>query len=106
MGNAGKPEGRFFLCNNLPNRANYENTSFQIYGEIDPELNPEERFEKWTLPYKSTLVVPILPYGLWDEELFGYLCIDSADINYFDKDMDVKISHTVADSIYNIISDV
>ena len=56
----------------------------------------------WPLPYKSNIVVPIVPLNttnLKETRLQGYLCLDSSRSNAFDMDMDVQIMLGIADGI-------
>lgn len=92
---------KYFLENNLPKKHNYQNTSFKLYGEPN---------EKWTLPYKSTIVWPIRRITSKyerDEEQFtdkqdvlGYLCIDSDARNVFNDRYDIHVGAIVADSLF------
>lgn len=68
--------------------------------------------------YRSTLIVPmtlwnndlsdeykdLLKVGDVDRIIFGYLCFDHVDINYFDEESDVSIGYVMADllSLYLI----
>ena len=56
----------------------------------------------WPLPYRSGIVVPIVPLNttsLKETRLQGYLCIDSNSSNAFDELMDVQIVLGIADGI-------
>lgn len=58
----------------------------------------------WPLPYKSTLVVPIIPLSEdkgKKPEIKGFICIDSANENCFNDDLDLDILRGMADGIYN-----
>lgn len=100
----------YFFSNYLPFDQNYENSSFQIYGDPHKGRNPISRYFKWNLPYKSTIVVPIKPLPRVPVELdnngdcYGFLCIDSNSLEAFDKKYDPYILKGVADGIYNSFS--
>lgn len=91
----------YFIENNLPKRHNYKNTSFQMYGEPDG---------KWTLPYKSTIVWPIRRMTLREnhdseqlsdnQDVLGYLCIDSNVKDIFNDSYDIHFGAIVADSLF------
>jgi len=98
-------EGAFF-SNWLPFRNNYKNTSFHetIYGKPRgsrfPVYNKIIRYASWTLPYKSTIVVPV-----WRKEgkgrLNAYLCIDSPKLAAFSKRFDIDLMRLIATSLHN-----
>lgn len=77
---------------------------------MDPEKDPNyattspEDEERKAVPYKSELVVPILPtkYGSLKEVSFGgFLCIDSDEKRAFDADhYDVPMTQGLADGLY------
>ncbi len=98
----------YFLRNNLPRenaKKTYRNTSFDTYGEIDKGIFV--RLRRWPLPYKSTLVVPIAPNSpqeRTENNLLGFLCIDSESRYAFSKDYDVDLATGVADSLYNFLN--
>ncbi len=83
----------FYINNDIEGSVDYENTSKDCYKD-----------EK--LPYKSELVVPILPLHNDEEKVYsilGFLCIDSNEKNVFDTKYDLAILQGVADGIYDII---
>lgn len=94
---------KIFISNKLPLLANYQNTSArkELYGEF-PE-NMLVRLWSWPLPYKSTIVVPILPTHKdhEGEPFLGFLCIDSRSWGVFNEEYDVEVLKGVADGIYN-----
>ena len=58
------------------------------------------------MPYKSTLIVPIVPLIANEQSLDairGFLCADSPNEGIFNKYYDVEIMKGVADGIYNQI---
>lgn len=92
-----------FFANNLPWRYDYRNTSFQLYGKPSP--NMFMRLWRWRLPYRSAIVVPILPRVREpSDELLGFLCVDSARLVAFRHSHDVELMRGVADAVYNVIS--
>lgn len=100
--------GRCFISNDLPQLKGYLNTTFPIYGqdEYNDALTPEERNNNWQLPYKSTIVTGIYPNQKQyykDKYLIGFLCVDSNQIDIFDKKHDPLILTGVADGIYNTL---
>lgn len=108
--NIGAQEGEYFICNRIPFRSDYRNTSFKSYREPYssdlPFIGSLIRYLRWPLPYKSTLVVPICP-GIAEERiednLLGFLCVDSKSQNAFRIDHDVDLLSGIADGLYNII---
>jgi hypothetical protein len=102
--NIEKIIGRYFICNNLPSRLGYKNTSFKTYGK--PSRVPIIRFFKWPLPYRSTVVVPICP-DIADqrnfENLAGFLCVDSSKALVFKKNYDTDLMIGVADGLYDLM---
>ena len=60
----------------------------------------------WPLPYKSTLVVPIVPLLANEQSqdrIRGFLCIDSPTENCFCEKIDIDILKGVSDGLYNQI---
>lgn len=102
----GKAQGKFYLNNNLPADEKYENSSFQVYGEISAGISGEkERTKYWTLPYKSEIVVPITPLLASNNhsELLGFLCVDCSEKNVFNEKYDIALIQGVADGIYDLL---
>jgi hypothetical protein len=104
---------RCFFCNDLTKKRFYKNTSFKVYGQPSDNIDLIAsinsiigKSEKWTLPYKSTIVWPIQQQGasfltIKHKECFGFLCIDSESRNVFNKDWDIYIGAEVADALYH-----
>jgi len=97
----------YYLNNDLPEDKYYRNTSFKIYGEL-PEncTTAEERRAKWSLPYRSELVVPITPIETnvqRNKQFLGYLCVDCNEEDAFHSKYDTNMLKGVADGIYDII---
>jgi hypothetical protein len=96
----------YFLNNFLPAVANYKNTSFKVYGDA-----PRSRFSLfrdyfWTLPYKSTIVVPISPRPDRHKqpyEIVGYLCVDSPSRFAFREKHDVEVMIGIANCLYELV---
>jgi hypothetical protein len=119
--NIMKPDGVYFFDNKLPFLSNYQNTSFEIYSEnftykgIPNETKKKQRLKIWPLPYRSTIVVPIVGasekpeeinnQNLENKKLRGFLCIDSKNMNIFDEENDVSILKSAANMIYRIVDD-
>lgn len=98
------PYQRYFLSNNLPFFWSYENTSFQVYGEPSditfPVFSHLMRNWRWPLPYKSTMVVPICALtSKSEEDIVGFLCIDSPQRGVFKKSYDLDLAKGVADGL-------
>jgi hypothetical protein len=102
-------ETSYYLEQHLPNCHDYKNTRIKT-GWKPPKifLFPEKFARKWNwpLPYKSTLIVPIVPLIANDqsqETIRGFLCVDSPNEGVFNKYYDVDIMKGIADGIYNQI---
>lgn len=107
------PSNHVFFSNILPFLYDYRNTSFQVYGS--PQLARSDllpfmvllRYWMWTLPYRSTIVVPIAPRRRrTDEDLIGFLTVDSPKIFAFRRGYDVDLMYSIADSIYDPLSKI
>lgn len=89
---------RYYINNNVPTTTQsddrgvaYMNSSYDVYPE---------------LPYRSELVVPILPFKVNnkpDPKLSGFLCVDSNKPNYFEDRYDLAILQGVSDNIYELL---
>ena len=109
--NKGKMES--FICNYLPFKSNYHNSSFEIYGYpplitnngILKLLSKLRRWINWTLPYKSTIVVPIKPKRFEPNRnnALGFVCIDSYKMGIFKKYYDISLINGFGDGIYNLL---
>lgn len=83
----------FYINNDIEGSKDYQNTSIQAY-------------EDGVLPYKSEIVVPIIPLSNEADRqysLFGFICVDSPQKNSFDNNYDLAILQGVADGIYDVI---
>jgi hypothetical protein len=88
---------RMFISNDLNSEKGYQNSSLQANKE---------------LPYRSTIVWPIrklvykqdieMKKGIFNQEqdIIGYLCIDSASRNVFLKRYDFEMGAIVADALF------
>lgn len=108
--NLGKPMGRAFLSNNLCRRAGYRNTSFTLYGGEPgyltiPYLDLLVRYSTWPLPYKSTIVSPILAPGSEGSKphLLGSLCVDSRSRGVFRERYDIEMMCSIAGALYPLL---
>jgi hypothetical protein len=95
----GRPQGaQYFLSNDLSSEPQYQNTSFEAYGEPSGARFAWLRRVKWTLPYISTLVLPVLgPLRNGEQTVLGYLAIDSASRHVFDARYDVSFLRIIGD---------
>lgn len=99
----------YYLEHHLPTCRDYKNTRLKVgWKPKSFALWPEKYARKWNwpLPYKSTLIVPIVPLIANDqsqEAIRGFLCADSPKEGDFNKYYDVDIMKGVADGIYNQI---
>ena len=94
----GRPQGtNFYLCNDLASEHQYENTSFLAYGE--PVSSWLGFARRWTLPYESTIVVPIVGQEKDKSVVLGYIALDSSSRHVFDARYDVPFLRIVAEFI-------
>ena len=92
----GRPQGSgYYLSNNLASEHQYDNTSFQAYGE--PVSTWSGR--RWTLPYESTLVVPVVVHERDKAVVLGYIALDSSSRHVFDARYDVPFLRIVSEFI-------
>jgi hypothetical protein len=87
-------KGFYYLNNNIPETKDYDNTSREAYHNGE-------------LPYKSEIVVPIIPLYVDQDQLYdliGFLCIDCVSKEKFDEKYDPPLIEGVADGIYDILS--
>lgn len=83
----------YYINNNIQEDKFYKNSSIDCY------INHK-------IPYKSELVMPILPLCVSQESLalLGFLCITCNDSGGFDlNDKEIKCMLSVADCLYNIM---
>lgn len=94
-------ENIFFFSNNLPNEYGYQNSHLN-----ERKLRSWfDRYRCWPLPYKSTIIVPILSASKQtkDSTLYAFLCIDCKHLGAFDKTRDIVILQTIALQLLPII---
>ncbi len=92
-----------YFNNAIPLSVNYRNTHIHRewqykyycwYGLIP-------RLFAWKLPYRSTIVVPIIPRNSQKvETIEGFLCVDSPNMFVFSKKYDLPVIKELASSIY------
>ena len=74
----GQAEGKFFYSSDLAKDHHFETTSFETYGRPVPNKGFLDRTTStWTLPYRSTLTVPLTITTGGQPSLAGFLSIDS-----------------------------
>lgn len=99
----------YYLEQHLPTCRDYKNTRLRTGWKPKSYFPFPEKYARkwnWPLPYKSTLIVPIVPLIANDqsqEAIRGFLCADSSSEGIFNKYYDVDIMKGVADGIYNQI---
>lgn len=88
-------------------RVFFSNDLHQLYrkGGYRNSHLPDEAFEKWPLPYKSSIVWPIRRVGgtsalSQDADFLGFLCVDSPMTNVFVSRYDFEIGAMIADTLY------
>ncbi|GAA5033244.1 hypothetical protein GCM10011506_25210 [Marivirga lumbricoides] len=102
-------ETSFYYERHLPICKDYKNSRLSSdwrgkvkFGLIDNFV----RRKQWPLPYRSTLVVPVVPL-LADEQnqkaIRGFLCLDSSKEGKFSPQIDVDILKGISDGLYNKI---
>jgi hypothetical protein len=79
---------RFFFSNDLTKVRGYRNSHFTS------QMRPHE------YPYRSVMVWPIQR----EDELIGFLCVDSPDKRAFDRRLDQPIGRSVAFAMYSALS--
>jgi hypothetical protein len=102
-------ETSYYHERHLPTCKDYKNTRLNSdwKGKIKfPILDNFIRRKQWPLPYRSTLVVPVVPL-LADEQnqkaIRGFLCLDSSKEGKFNPQIDVDILKGISDGLYNKI---
>lgn len=105
------PNGKFFFNNNLPGYDFYQNSRLDSTN-YPPKNNfflikEVLRRIKWPLPYRSTIVVPIVPLSddeIDRERILGFFCLDSPKVGAFRKRYDISILRGVADGLHPIFN--
>lgn len=102
----------YFIENNLPARRDYRNTSFMVYGERPRGTTFFSRWFTsigWHLPYRAAMVFPIRQLepvtGTEGESgCIGFLTVDSAFKNVFERRFDGPLGATVASALFHPLS--
>jgi hypothetical protein len=106
-------KSRFFISNRINWLYDYENSSFESYGgkirmtgnSIFDFFILAKQTLWWPLPYKSTIIVPIIPVNYKPtDEILGFLCVDSRNMFVFKRYYDVDLLIGLADGIYNTVN--
>lgn len=106
--NMDSTEKRFFCCNNLLWLSDYKNSRIPNIDKPVTNsfiLNFIYKWWTWPLPYRSCLVVPIIPlyFNTKNAIMAGFLCVDSRIPYIFKKEYDLSIAQGVADGLYNVL---
>lgn len=106
-------EKSYYHEKHLPTCKDYKNTRLNSnwkskttkWGILDNFI----RRKLWPLPYRSTLVVPIVPLVANEQNqkaIRGFLCLDSTSEGQFNPSVDVDILKGISDGLYNKIDKV
>jgi len=108
--NMRKPEGGTFISNHLAGEPEYINTSFDVYEKkplnIDiPIVKNILRSFAWPLPYQSTIGAVIYPFEAeGEEQLAGFICVDSPARYVFKKRYDLKMLREVSGMLFPMMN--
>lgn len=104
----------YYINEDLPSDFKYKNSTidmlesyvnFQFSKKAQKDIS--KRRSEWPLPYRSEIVVPLLPSVEHEQNwiLFGFLCLDCEmeKNTIFDKDYDVPLLRGCVDGIYDLI---
>ncbi len=102
-------KGECFFCNDLAEKDEYKNSSVKLKNHgsyvVFPKGTPlDHKRDNWPLPYRATIVAPIVPIVKETSEeriILGLLCVDSKEPNVFNEELDTHIMTGCADGIYN-----
>ncbi|MBN4080307.1 hypothetical protein JYT31_01450 [Beggiatoa alba] len=97
----------YFCDSNLPKYPNYANSSLGNNGV--------QKGQPWKLPYKSSIVWPIRYVYTkneteasttkdTNEDLFGFLTVDSSSVNAFIEKYDVEMGAALADTLFPLLN--
>lgn len=108
--NMDKPEGGTFISNHLSGTPEYINSSFDVYKKqpisVDmPIVKNILRHFSWPLPYQSTIgavIYPFIPEG--EDQLVGFVCVDSPSRYVFKKRYDLKLLREVSGMLYPMMN--
>lgn len=98
------PEDLFYFNNHLPLSFLYKNS--HIHENWKKKYNNlivgiYWRLFRWKLPYRSTIVVPVLPEDKQGKGLIsGFLCVDSTHFFAFSKKFDLVILKEIAATLH------
>ncbi len=106
-----------YFSYNLINHFGYTNSriSDSTIREINETKNPlvkrKKIRKKWNLPYKSTIVLPLISENIEHDQYYleGIICIDSKKKNTFDRRVDIDILSLVSISLaqkYSLLKNV
>lgn len=84
----------YYCQNRLANKHQYNNTHLNDIKLPSGCFDYYARRRMWPLPYKSTVVVPLLSSN--GKKLDGFLCIDSSKSDCFIEERDVAILQQIA----------
>lgn len=84
----------YYNANYLPQKHQYNNTHLDSSKLPDGMFSFLGRDRKWPLPYKSTIVAPILSDD--SKDVYGYLCVDCTTNKGFNPIHDIKIVQDIA----------
>jgi hypothetical protein len=98
----------YWSFNNLPGLDGYKNSSFLAYKKGPPPETKITLLRKlfWNLPYQSTIVASISPKTVrnrQNEEIVGFLCVDSDKTGTFFTPADAFIVKGIADCLFEIV---
>lgn len=85
---------QYYINNSIPNTTEYYNSSKSVWDD--------------GLPYKSELVVPLMPLEADDNskndyKIKGFLCVDSSNEYRFDEKFDPPLIQSIAEDIYDYL---
>lgn len=87
----------FYLCNDLPREVGRGYVNSHWPREKIAKMLDEDDF-----PYRSTVVWPIMgPAPDSSNDIAGFLCVDSTEVDAFDQDFDVATGGAFAHALYS-----
>ena len=104
LDNLDHPQKRYYFKNLLPLVYGYKNSRFKN-GEAREPKNPLDSVFRWSLEYRSTIVVPICPglnRALDSTTIAGFICLDSPRFFGF-RNYDLDIMKGLSNGIFNTI---
>jgi hypothetical protein len=106
----------YFFSNSLPFEKDYNNHSISVYDRHkwrwmqfckNRRWFSPMRYLTWPLPYKSTIVVPVcpcIPSQRTQDNLIGFLCVDSPSLIAFKEPEDADLLIYVASDLYPLLN--